>query len=404
LLPDNWILPLSALFLLGLALEIPTLSLLSLSVGLIIAIASLWKKRVLYAVDYVRELHFSKGFPGEEIDIKVKVSNQKLLPIFWLTIGDLWPRAVAPMDESSLMESHLPGVARLVNIFRLAPFGQAELSYKVKLRKRGVYPLGPARLESGDPFGIYTESRKLESKDYLTVYPEIEEIPHIDFPSASPYGDRKVRKRLFEDVSRPMGIRDYQITDEFRRVHWPATARTGKMQTKVYQATAERVMAICLNTATSERHWEGVYPDLLEHLVRTAAAVVYQAHRDGFQIGLVSNGTMKNSDQPYRILPGRSNQQLSFLLTALAGVTPLVGLPFHRYLIRELPKLPYGTVMTVLTAVVDDLLLETLLVAKKHGRKIKLISVAEEAPPFLAGISTLHIPYVESKDEDKESS
>ena len=402
MLIDNWILPLSALFVLGAALRIPTLSLLSLSLGLIIAIATLWKKRVLNSVEYIRKMYYSKGFPGEEIDINIKVSNQKFLPLFWLSTADLWPRAVAPIDENGLMESHIPGVARLVNIFRLAPFGQAELNYKVKLQKRGIYSLGPVRLESGDPFGIYTESKKLVSKDYLTVYPEIKEISRIDFPSASPYGDRKVRKRLFEDQSRPMGIRDYQMTDEFRRIHWPATARTGKMQSKVYQATAERVMTICLNTATSERHWEGVYPDLLEHLVRTAAAVVYQANRDGYQIGLVSNGTMKNSDQPYRILPGRSKQQLSFLLTALAGVTPLVGLPFHRYLLKELPKLPYGTVMTVLTAVVDDLLLETLLVARKHGRKIKLISVAEEAPKTVAGISTLHIPFVESMEKREE--
>jgi len=32
-----------------------------------------------------------------------------------------------------------------------------------------------------------------------------------------------------------------------------------------------------------------------------------------------------------------------------------------------------------------------------------LISVAEEAPPSVSGISTLHIPYVESKAEVKDS-
>jgi len=194
-----------------------------------------------------------------------------------------------------------------------------------------------------------------------------------------------------------MGVREYQITDEFRRVHWPATARTGKMQSKVYQPTAERVMTICLNTATSERHWEGIYPDTLEHLVRTAAAVAYEASRDGYQVGMISNGTMTNSDQPYRILPGRSNQQLVYILTALAGVTPLVGLPFDRYLLRELPKLPYGIVMTVITAVVNDSLLGTLLEAKRHGRKIVLLSVADEAPPEVPGIANLHIPLVETE-------
>ncbi len=391
--PDNWFLPLVGLFLAGLLLEIPSLSLLALGMGLLLALAYLWNRRVLDGVDYSRELHFSKGFPGEEIDIQVTAKNQKALPLFWLLVSDLWPKAVAPQSEQGLMESHIPELGRLANVFRLPPFGTSKLNYSVALRKRGVYPLGPARMESGDPFGINTNKKEIESKQFITVYPELGEIPHVDFPAASPFGDRKVELRLFEDPSQPIGVRDYQSTDEFRRVHWPATARTGKLQSKLYQPTAERVMTICLNTATSERHWEGVYPQLLEHLVETTAAVVYQAHREGFQIGLISNGSMQDSDQPYRILPGRSNQQLSYLLTALAGVTPLVGIPFAKYLLRELPGLPYGNVITILTAVVDDVLLETLLEAKRRGRTIKLISVASEPPPNIKGISTLHIPF-----------
>lgn len=397
MLADNWILPLSAIFLLGLALDLPPLSILALGMAALLWAAAAWRKRVLEGIEYSRRLHFTRGFTGEKIDVRIEVRNKKLLPLLWLTTADLWPHAVGPEEDGLLQESHLHGVGRLVNIFRLPPFGSARRNYRVNLRKRGVYPLGPARVESGDPFGLYTVSKDIGDRDRITVYPEMARLPQLEIPSAGPFGDKNIRRRLFEDPSRPMGVREYQITDEFRRVHWPATARSGKMQSKVYQPTAERVMTICLNTATSERHWEGIYPDTLEHLVRIAAAVAHQVSRDGYQVGMISNGTMTNSDQPYRILPGRSNQQLVYILTALAGVTPLVGLPFHRYLLKELPKLPYGIVMTVITAVVNDLLLETLLVAKRHGRKIVLLSVADEAPPEVQGITNLHIPLVEAE-------
>jgi hypothetical protein len=76
----------------------------------------------------------------------------------------------------------------------------------------------------------------------------------------------------------------------------------------------------------------------------------------------------------------------------LAGVTPLVGLPFHRYLLRELPKLPYGTIMVVITAVITPELLETLTEARRRGRKVTLVSLAEDAPPQLSGIQAVHFP------------
>ncbi|MDA1330333.1 MAG: DUF58 domain-containing protein [Chloroflexi bacterium] len=399
MLADNWIIPLSILFLLGLALEIPVLTILALAMGLLLGAAAFWRDRVLNGVSYSRRLHFRRGFPGEDINVRIEVKNEKLLPIPWLIASDLWPRAAAPVGDDSLENSHLPGFGRLVNVLRMPPLGQVRREYRLRLEKRGVYPLGPVRLETGDPFGLYAAHKEAGEADTITIYPELADIRRFELPSASPFGERRVRRHLFEDPSRPMGVRDYQLTDEFRRVHWPATARTGKMQSKVYEPTAERVMVLCLNTATSKRHWEGVYPEILEHLVRTAAAVAYQVTQDGYQVGLVSNATMSNSDQPYRILPGRSNQQLALLLTALAGVTPLVGLPFHRYLLRELPKLPYGTVMLVITAVVDELLLETLFEACQHGRKVVLLSVAEEPPPTIKGIQTIHMPYQEVESQ-----
>lgn len=389
---DHWALPLAAAFLLGLALEIPSLSILALSMALLMWVAVLWRNRALEEIGYRRRLHFTRGFPGEEIDVRLEIENKKWLPLLWLQASDMWPKAAPPTDEGVLEESHIPQRGRLVNVFRLSAFGRIRRNYHLRLLARGVYPLGPVRLETSDALGLYTTHQEKGGKDFVTIYPELAKIPRIEFPAASPFGDRQAARRLFEDPSRPMGVRDYQITDEFRRVHWPATARTGVMQAKVYQPTAERVMMLCLNTATSERHWEGVYPDVLENLVCTAAAIAHQATQERYQVGLISNGTMTNSDQSFRILPGRSGQQLSFLLTALAGVTPLVGLPFHRYLLRELPKLPYGTIMVVITAVVTQDLLETLVEARRRGRKVTLVSLAEEAPPQISGIQAIHLP------------
>ena len=136
--------------------------------------------------------------------------------------------------------------------------------------------------ESGDLFGIYENSKMEETLEELTVFPQLIPMEELALPPEDPFGDQRSRRRLFEDPNRPMGVREYRPEDSFRRVHWPATARTGQVQVKVYQPTSARVMVLCLNVSTYPRYWEGVYPALLERLISVAATLVSQAVEDGF--------------------------------------------------------------------------------------------------------------------------
>jgi uncharacterized protein (DUF58 family) len=217
----------------------------------------------------------------------------------------------------------------------------------------------------------------------------------MEFPAEDPFGDRRSRRRLFEDPNRPMGIREYHPEDSFRRVHWPATARTGQLQVKVYQPTSGQVMMVCLNVSTFARHWEGVYPELLEHLIKVAATLINEGIREGYKVGLVANGCLAHADQPFRIQPGRSPQQLAVLLQALAGVTSVVTAPFERFLLREVPRVPYGATLVILTAVTTPELAQTLIQLKQHERQITLYSLAQEPPPVIRGIQSIHRPFQE---------
>jgi uncharacterized protein (DUF58 family) len=179
-------------------------------------------------------------------------------------------------------------------------------------------------------------------------------------------------------------------------VHWPATARTGQLQVKVYQPTTGPVMMVCMNVSTFARHWEGVYPELLEHLIKVAATLVNEGIGEGYKVGLVANGCLAHADQPFRIPPGRSTQQLAVLLQALAGVTSVVTGNFERFLMREIPRVQYGATLIILTAVTSPELASTLIQLKQHERRISLISLAPETPPFIPGIQTIHQPFHES--------
>jgi uncharacterized protein (DUF58 family) len=148
-----------------------------------------------------------------------------------------------------------------------------------------------------------------------------------------------------------------------------------------------------LNVSTFPHYWEGTHPELLEHLVRVAASLAQQGLQDGYRVGLVSNGCLGHSDQPFRVPPGRSPGQLTQLLTVLAGVTPFVTGGFDRLLMAEAPHLPYGSTLVVVTGIMNQELAETLLRLRQHSRRIAVLCCAKEKPLAIPGVQIYHRPF-----------
>jgi uncharacterized protein (DUF58 family) len=237
----------------------------------------------------------------------------------------------------------------------------------------------------------------LEGEDRVVVFPEVRPVQELGLRADDPFGRRRSPQQLFQDNNQPVGIRDYRPGDSFRRIHWPATARVGALQSRVYQPVSGHDLIVCLNVTTLADHWMSGRQGLLEELVRMAASMVSKAVEEGYRVGLVSNGSIAHGGRPFRIMPGRSRQHLPHLLEALAGLTPIVTTPFDRFLLSQAPHLQYGSTLIVLTAITSPALVEVLIRLRERTRRSLLISLAEEAPPFVPGVQTVHRPYKASE-------
>jgi len=389
----RWLAILVITFIIGAILHNPMLVALATSLGVVIILTDFWQRHSLDGVTYVRKFYYTRAFPGESIVVSLEVENRKLLPLSYLRTADSWPKAVGPQDPELLSPSHLVDHGILTHIFSLRWNGKVRRSYPLVFTRRGVYKVGPVTLTSGDLFGLHERILDLDECTNLTVFPALIPQDPLVLRAEGPFGDARARRPLFEDPNRPQGVREYHPEDTFRRVHWPATAHTGQLQVKVFQPTTSMVMELCLNVSTYARYWEGVYPQLLEHLVSLCATLATQGIQAGYRVGLISNGCLANSDQPFRVPPGRRPKQLAHLLTALAGVTPIAIGSFDNFLIRESPAIPYGATLVVITAIMSPGLAESILRLKRHERRITLVSLAREAPPLLPGVTILHAPF-----------
>lgn len=397
-----WLQVLALVFIAGILLGNSWLIYFSAAISILFLLSHQWRKHALDRLKYSRRFHYTRGFPGEATDLRITIENNKLLPVSWLRASDSWPMEVGPDDTNILAPSHLPNMGFLVNLYSLRWHEKINRSYRLIFRKRGIYEIGPLLLESGDFFGLYEQRQEQEQHEYLVVYPEMAPVERLTLRAEDPFGDRRSPKPLLEDPNRLMSIRPYQPEDSQRRIHWPATARTGALQVKVYEPVSARMMVICLNVTTEVQFWLGYSPAILEQLIKTCTTLAYQGMEDGYAVGLFSNGCLAHADQPFRIQPGRSPRQLSVLLQALAGVTPYVIAPFETFLIRSMAEIPFGATLVVVTAIVPESLQDTLMRLKRYRPYITLISLAVEPPPDLPGIRILHLPFLEEKMQETQ--
>jgi uncharacterized protein (DUF58 family) len=364
---------------------------LAASILTVIPVAWLWRQISLQHVEYERSLDKRRAFPGERVKMTVSITNRKLVPLSWLEVSDEIPMAL-PLVDATLMPTHTPETGSLENALSLRWYERVTRAYELTCRARGVYDLGRVRLRSGDLFTLFEECEERDNDDRLIVFPRIWPMEDLGLPSKDPFGEQKAYRRLIEDPLRTIGVRDHRPGDSLRRIHWKATAHKGDLQVRVYEPTAKLDLVVLLNVTTFEHHWQGVLPELFERTISVAGSIATWAIGQKHKVGLVANGCLPRSDQPARVPPGRSPDQLPAILEMLAGVTPFATASIERVLRRESPRLPWGATLVVVTAIVTDRLAEAFVNLRDAGRRLALVSLEEDPPPFLGGVATYHLP------------
>ncbi|MBL7183438.1 MAG: DUF58 domain-containing protein [Anaerolineae bacterium] len=361
----------------------------------IVPIAWLWNKYTLRGLHYERLLSERRAFPDETLELTLRVSNWKLLPVGWLQIEDQFPLGVPLLDEE-LLTSQSSNVGHLVTAFSLRWYQRVSRRYRLHCPRRGFYRFGPAHLKSGDLFGLFSQEGWQKKDDWLIVYPKVVPITELGLLSKEPFGETKARQRIFEDPMRAIGVRDHQPGDSFKHIHWKATARQQRLQTRVYEPTTSYNLIVFLNVATFPKHWQGTDPALLEKAISVAASIASYGVEQRYIVGVIANGSVPHSDQSIKVLPSRDPKQLASILEALAAVTSFATSSIEDLLMTESPKLPWGATLVIVTAIVSEELAATLLRLRDVGRRLVLISLDQEPPgQELEGILSYHLPGVE---------
>lgn len=135
-------------------------------------------------------------------------------------------------------------------LFPYIPAGQQRTgTYQGRLIRRGRYRLGPMRISTQFPFGLFCRKITIGQSETLYVYPRLGRLTRrwlARHRQALAGADRRQRRPGPEGDF--YGVREWRSGDSLRLMHWRSSARTGKFVVRQFEQPHNRDVAIILDT------------------------------------------------------------------------------------------------------------------------------------------------------------
>lgn len=352
-------------------------------------LARLWSRWALTRVSYERRLSQPRAFPDDEVELTIKITNRKALPLASLQVFDKLPTNLsinAPVTLSGMRQAQT-----LQRRTSLRWYESVVWRYRVRPKARGSYRIGPVQLFSGDPFGLYSVDVDHEIFTSLLVYPRLLNLPELGLPATNPLGDRRAQA-LLRDPMRTIGVRNYAPSDPLKDVHWTATARTGSLQSRVYEPTTARSLALFLDLDTFEFYYEGLDPEHVERMISAVATLARHGLDDGYAVGLYANGAPAEFEHLVRLPAGRNPAQLGLIMETLARLTAYSVTPMARLLRMTASELHAGTTVLLVGSVNSEAVRAALLRLRELGYRVVWLYMGPGVTPQVPGVTVYQTP------------
>lgn len=320
-------------------------------------VALAWAWLNLYGLKIEREHASLRASVGDYTRERITIENRWWLPKLWIEL----------QDESDLPNHEAGFVAYL---------GRRETTRwttRTLCTHRGRFRLGPTRIISSDPFGLFRFSRLIPGSGEIIVYPRTEEIATFRLPGAELSGGSNSLIRTHSVTPNVATIRDYQPGDSLNRIHWRSTARHGRLMVKEFELdpAADIYLVLDLNERATMRlppepeaiderliapWWQRqpaarrrLLPDSTEeHAVAVAASLARTLLSQNRIVGLLAW-----SDHLQVIPAEREERQLWKMLELLAVVRATGHHSLAELLVAEGPRFGRDTTLIIITSDLD---------------------------------------------------
>lgn len=323
---------------------------------LLILVSWVWAFFSVRGFQMAREARVLRQQVGEIFEERFRVSNRSPILRLWVEIRD---------------ESQLPGKSGTRVLSSIGPHQQRSYIAYSLLNRRGSFHLGPTLLVSGDPFGLFLNSRPFSHENQLVVLPLVIELQHFPSPAGMFPGGRAIQRKAAEITPQASSVRDYAPGDPLRRIHWPSSAKRDRLMTKEFDQDPQADVWIFLDAFQNvhfrgsseeraaqhgdqfwlwQRKMEVKLPaDTFEYAVSAAGSISNYYIKQGRAVGLAC------ASDVLTVIPAeRGERQQNKVLETLTFLNSNGKLPLVGFIESQGPSLPRASTVVLITPATDD--------------------------------------------------
>ncbi len=292
---------------------------------LLILLAVIWLQAyilgnyVFSRLEYDCRFSVAEAHEGDNIYLIETIYNGKLLPVPWLKVDIHTSRW---LDFAGTCSVIAQDDRRVTSSFVLRSYQKTTRKWKVRCVKRGIFHTENVTLISGDLLNLCNASDPLRVDMTLVVYPAIVELDEMFKPVNLVQSDNTVKRWIIDDPFMFSGIREHDPSDPMNRIHWPATAKYGKLMVRKNEFTSRQNLTVILNMQTKSYEYTNVIDRRSAELgIKVAATLFDSALREGMPVMFATNGCIRSDDKD-PIITGEAadKDHITGLFRILAGL------------------------------------------------------------------------------------
>jgi uncharacterized protein (DUF58 family) len=348
---------------------------------LLIALAWLMTRLSLRGIKIERRARALRGTVGDIFEEHYEIINSTKLPKLWLEV----------VNETTIPNA---SGSRVLTLLR----GRQKRSYVARtwLTHRGGYRLGPTRITSGDPFGIFRTSRTLPGESSLVVIPMIFKVNHFLSPPGLLPGGKAIRRKSIDITPHAAGVREYVPGDPMKRIHWPTSIRRDQLMVKEFEQDPQAEVWLFIDThknahfakQTESQPEEPPVDDLflirrrkaklpastLEYSISITASLAHYFIEQRRAVGLVAA-----SGRTYKVIPAeRSERQEAKILEELAFLRAESSFTLPSLVTAQMGQLPQGSSAILVTPTIwHELLLGVDSLQRRNLRPVVVLLMSQ---------------------------
>jgi uncharacterized protein (DUF58 family) len=243
------------------------------------------------------------------------------------------------------------------------------------LTRRGAFVLGPTRISTGDPFGLFRSSKEIAAAQTLIILPMLFEIKSFIFPPGLLPGGQVIRRKSPDITPHAAGVREYVHGDAMKRIHWPTSIRRNQLMVKEFEQDPQAEVWLYLDSQKDVHHEkpqqseqvpvESIFfgrrpdfklpPSSLEYSISITASLAHYFITQRRAVGYASAGQVFNVHHAER-----GERQEGKILETLAFVEADGELSISALVAAQASQLPQGSTAILITPTIRPDLLQAV--------------------------------------------